>query len=128
AILSLRSWIGRRAENDKQLFDFLRNVKKFEEREAVTTMVLLHDLADLKDPSTWEFLILCLKDKKPVIRELAYYHLSRLVPNTRTARYYPGGGDSDKPERAFAEWKKLVPEGSAGPRTGSSPGGSTPPR
>jgi hypothetical protein len=35
------------------------------------------------------------------------------------ARYYPGGGDSDKPERAYAEWKKLIPRAGAEVRAGS---------
>lgn len=120
AIISLRSWIGRRIENDKELYDFMLNRKKFKEREAVTAMQLLHDFRDedLKKPETWQFLIFCIKDRRPMIRELAYWHLIRLVPGTRQPKYYPGG-DSEKPERAFAEWQKLIPDGGLPNRGGN---------
>jgi hypothetical protein len=115
AIVSLRHWIARRSDHDKILYEYLLNSKRFKEREAITTMQLLHDPQEeqLKGPEGWSFLIFCIKDKKPIIRELAYWHLIRLIPGTgqNRARFYPGGGDSDKPERAYQEWKKLVPEG-----------------
>jgi hypothetical protein len=59
---------------------------------------------------TYETLIDYLLHDKLAIRQLAKWHLERLVPAGRDIAYDPAGsGEARHP--AYDQWKKLVPNG-----------------
>jgi len=64
----------------------------------------------LEKPETFELLIAYLRHDKPAIRELASWHLYRLVPASKDIAYDPSGTADDR-EKAYKAWKKLVPTG-----------------
>jgi tRNA A-37 threonylcarbamoyl transferase component Bud32 len=115
AVCALLHWLGR-ADRDAELLRVLVQDKHYQQRQAVTVVELLHGFTDeqLKEPPTWERLVFLLKSERPAIRELAYYHLVRLVPEGRRPPFDPGI-TAEQRERAFGEWKKLIPEGKLPP-------------
>jgi hypothetical protein len=107
----LRHWIGLHEKNDQILYETLLE-KGSSKREAQTIMQLLHTFStkDLADPQTYVTLIGHLRQRNKAIRLLAYWHLVRLVPWGRSIPYNPLG-DAGQVERAYRQWRKLVPEG-----------------
>jgi hypothetical protein len=113
AIEELRHWSGLRAENDLVLHDLLIKRKKYTARQADVIMGLLHTFSagDLARPETFSRLIDYLHQDATAIRELAHWHLVRLVPAGRRI-VFDATGDAKSLERAYKAWKELVPEGS----------------
>jgi hypothetical protein len=69
----------------------------------------------LARPETYQTLIDYLDHEKLGIRGLAYWHLSRLVPEGKKFGYHPA--DSEKKRlAAAAKWKNLIPEGKMPPK------------
>jgi hypothetical protein len=114
AVEALRHWIGRQAGQDLLLYNFLKNKnkKKYSDAHAAILLHLLHRHSDLQltQPDTYEVLIAYLRHDKLPIRVLAQWHLYRLVPGARSIVYDPAGSPADR-ERAYKEWKKLIPDG-----------------
>jgi hypothetical protein len=71
-------------------------------------------------PETYSLLIDNLRHDRLAIRELAFWHLRRLVPAGQSIRYDPAGS-SEQRERAFEQWKKLVPDGKLPPQPPQPP-------
>jgi len=69
---------------------------------------------DLKRPETYEVLIEYLLHDKPGIRNLAAWHLVRLVPQGKSIKYDPSGTAADA-QAVYKEWKKLIPDGQLPP-------------
>ncbi len=67
----------------RKTYQGIIDAKVFTPGEAETTLELLHDYSedDLARPVTYEMLIHLLGSDKRFIRGLAYWHLSRLVPD-----------------------------------------------
>jgi hypothetical protein len=114
AIGALRHWIGRRAENDQQLYQALQ--QKYKSSLAEIIMELLHPFSEKQkhEPETYETLIAYLNHDKLPVRELAYSHLVALVPQGAKIPYDPAGG-VDKRDFSYQEWKKLIPQGKLPP-------------
>ncbi|MBL8794940.1 MAG: hypothetical protein JNM56_13610 [Planctomycetia bacterium] len=112
AIMALRHWIGRGPGQDLKLYNALTQEKKYSPAQAEIVLRLLHSFgeADLGRPETYEALIAYLKHDRVSIRELARWHLIRLVPAGKAIKYDAAGTPKDR-DAAYAEWKKLVPEG-----------------
>jgi hypothetical protein len=112
AIEALRHWLGRGQGRDTKLYKYLIDTKKFEEKQAEVTIELLYGFEDrqLLQPDTYEVLIAYVKHPRLAVRELAHWHLTRLVPDGNKIKYDPAGG-KDEQEKAFKEWKKRVPDG-----------------
>jgi hypothetical protein len=128
AVLALVHWLGRKAAQGEKLFNTLVSEKMYKESQATTVLQLLHGFKDkeLVDPQTWDTLIFFLKSKRPTIRELAYYHLIRTVPQARGSDKYDPGTN---PEAAYAAWKQLIPDGQLPPSLRPMPpGGEKPPK
>jgi hypothetical protein len=117
AVLALRAWIGRGPGQDRKLYDFLQEKEKFSKTHATIALQLLHSRsdADLEKPETYEVLIAYLRHDRPAIRELAAWHLQRLVPAGKDIAYDPTGSREEL-DRAYKAWKKLVPDGQLPPR------------
>lgn len=110
-VLVLRHWIGRGPGQDQKLHEALLQ-KKYTPVQADTILHLLHSFGPtaLARPETFETLIHYLQHDKLIIRELAEYHLYRLVPAGKGIAYNPAGTPAQR-EAAFKEWKKLIPDG-----------------
>jgi len=109
AIVALRHWIGRAPGQDQKLYKGLIEKGKYPPREAEGVLQLLHSFgeADLAHPETYQVLITYLGSDRPSLRELAYWHLTRLVPAGRKIDYDPLG-PKEKRDAAVKEWRKLV--------------------
>lgn len=112
AVVALRHWIGREAGQDKKLWDYLVNVRKYTEAQADLTLELLHSYGkeELLKPELYEHLILLLNAKRDMTRVLAYWHLIRLVPDGAKIGYNPLGTPESR-KAAAQEWSKLIPAG-----------------
>ena len=110
AVLALRHWIGRAPGQDQMLYQGIIDAKVFTPREAETALELLHDFSDddLARPVTYEMLINLLDSDKRFIRGLAYWHLSRLVPEGKKFGYDPFGPQEAR-DAAVKKWKELHP-------------------
>ena len=122
AVIALRHWIGRRADNQRRLDEVLVNEKHFTPGQAERVLQLLHDFAAdaRREPETWEALIASLKSDRDAVRTLAYWHLYRLVPEGRAPAYNPAG-DGKRREAAYEAWKKLIPDGKLPPERRPAP-------
>jgi hypothetical protein len=112
AVTALRGWIGRGPGQDLKLYDFLQKDEHYTPNQAATLLQLLHSYgsSDLDNPETYETLIAYLRHKNPAIRELAIWHLDRLVPAGKKIPYDPTAPAEER-DKAHQEWKKLVPSG-----------------
>jgi hypothetical protein len=123
AMFTLRHWTGRNDSQEARLYDpktgsgELTKGNKYSKGEAETIMSLLHTLSNeqLRTPDTWAYLIDNLKHDKLAIRELSYYHLRRWVPEWQKIPYNPAD-PAERRETAYAEWKRLIPDGKLPPR------------
>jgi hypothetical protein len=117
AIDVLQHWTGLKPEHDLRLFQALKD-KQYPEGQAEIILQLLHTFSDteLNNPGTYETLIEYLRHDKLPVRELAYWHLRILVPEgAKKIAYHPAGGIEQR-ERAYEQWKKLVPPGKLPPQ------------
>jgi hypothetical protein len=71
---------------------------------------LLHSPFDPKDPVTYQTLIAYLQHDRLAIRQLARWHLYRLVPQGAKIAYDPYGTPEQR-AKAAREWKELIPDG-----------------
>lgn len=122
AIRVLQTWIAHKAGQDMKLYKVLE--KKYGEVSAETIMVLLHWFSknELAEPATYDLLISDLKHNKLPIRQLAFMHLRMLVPEAAKKIPYDPAGASDQLEKAYDEWKKVIPDGQLPPRIAGGAG------
>jgi hypothetical protein len=115
-ITVLRHWLGRAPGQDQKLYEALQAGPRYPPAHARTVLQLLLGFTpeELKQPETYEVLIEYLRHDKPGIRNLAAWHLVRLVPQGKAIGYKPNGTPADH-EKAYQEWKKLVPAGKLPP-------------
>jgi hypothetical protein len=115
-VLALRHWIGRAPGQDQVLYQVLIDTGKYSPRSAEAALQLLHSFgeADLARAETYEVLIDYLESEKLMLRGLAYWHLSRLVPAGREFGYNPLD-PKEKRAEAVEKWRKLIPTGQLPP-------------
>jgi hypothetical protein len=116
-VLALRHWIGREPGQDQKLYNLLVSQGKYTPVQAETVVQLLHSFgeADLGRPETYETLIDLLDHQGQAIRNLAHWHLIRLVPAGKKIPYSALDPESKRAE-AIKEWKKLIPPGQLPPK------------
>ena len=107
AIIAVRHWIGRGPGQDQRLYNGLI-ARKYSPREAKAMLELLHSFGDelLARPETYQMLINYLGSERTSLRELAYWHLSRLVPGGKALGYDPLAPKEQR-DAAIKEWRKL---------------------
>lgn len=110
AITALRHWIGSAPGRDLQLYRSLIAYANYPDRLAETVLQLLHSPFDPNDPVTYQTLIAYLEHDKLAIRELARWHLYRLVPQGAVIAYNSSGTKEER-AKAAKEWKELIPDG-----------------
>ncbi len=116
AVLAMRHWIGRGPGQDQTLYQGMIDSKHFTPGEAKTVMQLLHDFSDddLARPAAYEYLIGRLSSDQLFVRGLAYWHLSRLVPDGKKFGYDPFGSQEER-NAAVKKWKDYIPAGKLPP-------------
>jgi hypothetical protein len=115
AVATLRHWSARGAGQDQKLAAAL--VKEgYRPGQAAIVLQLLHTFAppDLARPETYETLIDYLNHEKLSVRELASWHLTRLVPQGRTIGF-DAAAPAEQRGRAVAAWRRLIPAGQLPP-------------
>jgi hypothetical protein len=111
AVVSLRHWIGDAPGNDPKLYQFLVDRQDYSRAQASTVLQLLHSPFAAEDPDSYEILIAYMRHEKLAVRELAWWHLSRLVPADLRVPYDPAAPDAER-AKAQAAWKAQIPSGS----------------
>jgi hypothetical protein len=111
-VVALRNWIGRCPGQDQILYKRLVEVGKYKPIHAETVMQLLHSFGDIElaQPETFQTLIDYLDHDSHAIRGLAYWHLSRLVPEGKKFGYNPADS-KERCEAAIQKWRQLIPKG-----------------
>lgn len=115
AIDALRHWIGRDVGQDQKLFNLLTDRKQYQAKHAEVIMQLLHSPFERDQVETYETLIDYLLHGQLPIRELAKWHLSRLVPEELRVPFDPAAAEQER-QRAHGQWKKLVTDGKLPPQ------------
>jgi hypothetical protein len=116
-ITIVRHWLGRCPGNDQKLYERLISpAQGYTAAQARTILQLLFGFGpdDLSRPETFEVLIEYLVHDQPPIRNLAAWHLVRLVPTGKGIAFKPNGTKAEY-EAAYREWKKLIPSGKLPP-------------
>jgi hypothetical protein len=110
-IVVARQWIGRGPGQDAKLYQALLD-KGITPVHAEIVMQLLHSFgeAQLGRPETYETLIAYLNHPRVGTRELARWHLYRLVPEGKKIKYDAAAPEAER-KKAQDEWKKLIPDG-----------------
>lgn len=111
AVLALRHWIGVDAGRDRLLYQFLIDHLSYSKAQAATVLQLLHSAYAADEPDTYETLIAYLNHPKLSIRELAWRHLTHLVPEDILVPYDPAAAPAER-AKAYAAWKEQIPSGS----------------
>jgi hypothetical protein len=117
AVIALRHWIGNDAQRDRLLYQFLMERLRYSKAHAATVLQLLHSAYAADEPETYETLLAYLLHEKLAIRELAWRHLSHLVPEDLAVPYDPAASP-DKRAKAYEAWKEVIPSGSLPARKG----------
>ncbi len=117
AVIALRHWIGDEPGRDQLLYQYLIDQMGYGKAQAATVLQLLHSALANEEPETYELLIAYLRHEKLSIRELAWWHLSRMVPEDIRAPYDPAASPAER-AKAAAAWKELIPSGSLPARKG----------
>jgi hypothetical protein len=122
AVVVLRHWIGRGPGQDAKLYRFLIDRRKYSAGQAEIVLQLLHSFSDVArhQAETYESLIAYLGHDKLPIRELAWWHLLRLVAAAKDIPYDPAGPAVER-ERAAGRWRKLLRDGKLPPREEPKP-------
>jgi hypothetical protein len=116
AVEALRHWIGRNEEQDLKLYRFLVQRQEYPEAQAETVLQLLHNPFALDRPETYETLIAYLRHSRLAVRELARWHLYRIVPAGRKIAYDAAAAENmAERQKAYEAWKKLIPSGKLPP-------------
>jgi hypothetical protein len=111
AVLVARHWVGRDQGQSHQWYDFV--VKQgYTPTQAKNMLHLLNGIAEEKrrQPATYDILIQGLNHSKAPMRELARWHLVRLVHGGDKIAYDAAAPEAQRLQ-AIAEWRRLVPEG-----------------
>jgi len=120
AVMALRHWIGGSPERDLQLHAVLVGKKGFGDKQADFVLTLLHSFSreEIGEAPTYAALIALLDHDKVAVRELAWWHLSRLdAEGARDKKLmFNAAFPDDARARVVAEWKKRIPDGKLPPR------------
>jgi hypothetical protein len=122
AIDALRQFIGRHEDQERKLYDPKTQSgvlidKKFRTADARQILELLHTPSEEQrgSPDFWMALAQLLTNDKHAIRELALWHLVRLLPEGRKIGYNPTA-PPDVLQATAQQWKELVESKSMPPK------------
>ncbi len=111
AVLVARHWVGRDQTHSQQWYDGALK-QGYTPTQAKNMLYLLNGIEPdkLRQPGTYDILIAGLNHGKAPIRELARWHLVRLVPGGDKIAYDAAAAEPQRLQ-AIAQWRRLVPEG-----------------
>jgi hypothetical protein len=111
-ITVVRHWLGRGVAQEQQLYKFLLEQREFTPAHADTLIALLNGFspAELARPETYEVLVEYLQHDRPTIRNLAAWHLVRLVPSGKNIPFKPNSS-KEQFRQTYNRWRELVPAG-----------------
>jgi hypothetical protein len=128
ALFTLKTWLGRGAEQAARLFDRKNKTgllidRGFSPETAEVILELLYgpSAEARKQPETYSALIAYLKHERLEVRELAIWNLYYLVPERGRKIPYNPAGNTDQLNAAYEGWKKLIPEGTVPPEQAGRP-------
>jgi hypothetical protein len=106
----LRHWIARQPQHDQLLYDFLLTRQQYAPAEGRIFLQLLLGFSDedLRQAETYQVLLDYLTHDKAALRNLAAWHLLRLLPEAQRFPYKPDGSRDDA-LRTRDQWKQLLP-------------------
>jgi hypothetical protein len=116
AILAIRHWLGRAPGKSIEMHKHLTTTSGYTPTQAKNLIHLFNGIErdKLRQPETFDLLIQALNHAKMPARELARWHLVRLVPDGKDIQY-----DAAAPEparlQAIEAWRRLIPEGQLPP-------------
>ncbi|MCI0464464.1 MAG: hypothetical protein L0Z62_46620, partial [Gemmataceae bacterium] len=121
SILVLRHWMGRGTGHLEQLVEIMKKAGYPEVRARTALQLLVgFDHDQLAEPETYALLLRCLQYKHLPIRELARWHLVRLVPAGRAIGFDAAAPEAQR-QRAVERWQALIPAGKVPSRDGQAP-------
>jgi hypothetical protein len=109
SITLLRHWVARSTTHDLRLFDYLTRQRSYSVAEARIIVQLLLGFSDedLRLAETYQVLLDYVGHEQALIRNLAAWHLLRLVPEVRRFAYQPAGS-RDAALRIQEQWRSLL--------------------
>jgi len=112
SIVVMRHYLGRGPDQVRQTMKQLMTLGKVGPIKASVFIELLLGFTaeQKKQPVTYDILIKLLDHTRLGIRELAHWHLVRLVPVKTPIAYNAAASEGDR-EKAIAQWRALVPRG-----------------
>lgn len=127
-ITVLRHWLGRSRGQDQRLFATLVDLRGYTPNQAKVVVQLLFGFSDndIRQPETYEVLIEYLVHEKAGIRNLAAWHLVRLVPQGKTSIPFKPNGSPMENEKVYDAWKKMIPKGTVPPHLVNPPAKDVP--
>jgi len=111
---ALIHWSGRSRDNDLVLCQALQRREGYSREEAEVIVGLLHSFSpsELLDRKTYERLIDFLSNDKPVIRDLAFWHLSdKVSPEAQKIGFDAFEPDQARRLPAVEQWRRFLAEG-----------------
>jgi hypothetical protein len=116
AVLVVRHWLGRSPGQSIRLYEHLTKTDGYTPTQAKNLIYLFKGIEDekLKHPETYDLLIQALNHSKMPVRELARWHLVRLVPDGKSIAYDAAAAEGQRLQ-AIAQWRRLIPEGQLPP-------------
>src|SRR5204862_7375706 len=112
----IRHWLGRAPGKSIELHTYLTKSAEYTPTQAQNLIHLFNGVRKerLSSPDTYELLIETLNHAKLPARELARWHLVRLVPGGDKIKYDAAAPETAR-QQTIAEWRKLVPPGECPP-------------
>jgi hypothetical protein len=111
-ITILRHWLGRCPGQEQKLYSALIDLRGYTPDQAKTIIQMLFGFSEseVKQAETYEVLIEYLVHEKPGIRNLAAWHLVRLIPEGKSIPFKPNASVEEN-EKVYKAWQKLIPRG-----------------
>jgi hypothetical protein len=115
AVVALRSWMAQKPGQLQRLYKAMTEDRKMPPKQALSAIALLKGFDDheLADPALYQVLIDGLEHPALAIRELAHWHLSRLVPAGKSIAY-DAAAPVEMRQKAVAAWRALIPAPGSG--------------
>jgi hypothetical protein len=112
AVLVLRHWLGREPGQSIKLYRHLTKDRGYTPVQAKVLLYLCNGIETekMRQPGTYDVLIGALNHSKAPVRELARWHLVRLVPGGAAIAYDSAAAEPQRLQ-SIAAWRRLVPEG-----------------
>lgn len=116
AVLAIRHYLGRQPGKSIEFFNYLTKSEMYTPTQAKNLIHLFNGVEKekLRQPETYELLIDSLNHPKMAGRELARWHLVRLVPDGKSIAYDAAAPEAERTQ-SIAAWRKLVPPGELPP-------------